>query len=274
MDIEVVMPVLNSSRSIGQSIRSIREHLNPKGIVVVDGGSSDGTPTIAKELGCTVLTDSSGLGSSRMTGIKACTSELICFIDDDIYVTEGFRDRLVGFLDDKTGAVQGVALPLDPRLRERGKQNFEKRLAGRDNVSLRRLERGYTNATLVRRELLLDLDISDMNAYEDLVIARHVIDKGFLWKVVPVYVDHDHRGKPTLMRSAWNYAGVWNLARTGRIGIKEGLVMFARFAYSHPVEMADALRSSDKERFLTQLRLLVGAMISPAYLVWSWKKRH
>ena len=266
MDIDVVMPTLNSSRTLAEAVTKVKTHLKPKRIVVVDGGSKDGTQRIAKDLGCEVLVDASSLGSARMTGIKACDSELICFVDDDIYISQGFREKMLGYLDDRTGAVQGIALLLESHARSRSLEYLKRRFAGREYLELKRNERGYTNATLVRRPLLVDLDISDMDAYEDLVIARHVIDKGFLWKVVPVYVDHDHRARANLFRSAWNYAGVWNLGRTGRLSMGETVTMFAKFAYSHPVEMVHALRRSDMEALKMHTKLLLGALVSPFFV--------
>ena len=266
MEVDVVIPTLNSATRLPEVVKRVREHLRPKRIVVVDGGSSDTTQAIAKDLGCVVLVDRVTLGSARMTGIKACASELVGFVDDDIYVGEGFRDRMTAYFDEKTGSVQGIALLTDPAERERSLEYTRSRFAGKPFLSLGRNERGYTNATLIRRELLLDLDIADMNAYEDLVIARHVIDKGFVWKVVPVYVDHDHRARANLFRSAWNYAGVWNLGRTGRLTFGETVRMFVRFAYSHPVEIVHALRTSNTELLKAQTKLLLGALISPFFV--------
>jgi glycosyltransferase involved in cell wall biosynthesis len=266
MDVDVVIPTLNSASRLPEVVRRVKENLRPMRVIVVDGGSNDATQAVAKDLGCEVMVDKVSLGSSRMTGIRACTSELVGFVDDDIYIGDGFREKMMAHFDEKTGAVQGIALLTDPGARERSLEHIEKRFAGRAFLSLGRNERGYTNATLVRRELLLDLDISDMDAYEDLVIARHIIDKGFVWKVVPVYVDHDHRARANLYRSAWNYAGVWNLGRTGRLTFGETVRMFARFAYSHQVEIVHALRTSNTELLKTQTKLLLGAIVSPLFV--------
>jgi glycosyltransferase involved in cell wall biosynthesis len=267
------MPTLNSARLIPEVVKRVKGHLRPKRIIIVDGGSRDDTQAIARGLGCEVLIDTRSLGSSRMTGVKACTSEIVCFIDDDIYVGEGFSEKMLGYLDGKTGAVQAIPLLNHPTIGERSRRISEERFAGRPFIELKRNERGYTNATLLRKDLIADLDISDLDAYEDLVIARHIIDKGFSWKVVPVYVQHDHRGRQTVRKSAWNYAGVLNLSRTGRLSLSEALKLFARFAYSHPVEMADALRASDRERFAMQARLLLGAALSPLYPLITRRKR-
>ena len=105
MDVEVVMPTLNSARLIPEVVKRVKDHLGPKRIIVVDGGSRDDTQAIARGLGCEVLVDTRSLGSSRMTGVKACTSEIVCFIDDDIYVGEGFREKMFGIEQKNSGAI-------------------------------------------------------------------------------------------------------------------------------------------------------------------------
>jgi ABC-type multidrug transport system fused ATPase/permease subunit/GT2 family glycosyltransferase len=53
-------------------------------VIVVDDGSTDGTPLIAREYGFRVIsTPNQGLSSARNTGLAAATGEILAYTDDD-----------------------------------------------------------------------------------------------------------------------------------------------------------------------------------------------
>ncbi len=115
MKITVLIPVLNEADNIGRVIADIPQDLNAQ-IVVVDNGSTDGTPKIAKQAGATVLYESRrGYGSACLKGL-AYLSELplseqpdvVVFIDGDYSdypeemplllqpISEGQADLVIG----------------------------------------------------------------------------------------------------------------------------------------------------------------------------------
>lgn len=115
MNITVLIPVLNEADNIGRVIAGIPQDLNAQ-IVVVDNGSTDGTPKIAKQAGATVLYESRrGYGSACLKGL-AYLSELpfaeqpdvVVFIDGDYSdypeemplllqpISEGQADLVIG----------------------------------------------------------------------------------------------------------------------------------------------------------------------------------
>jgi glycosyltransferase involved in cell wall biosynthesis len=210
----VIMPTWNSARTLARSIERIREHLPGAEVITVDKSSTDGTLEIATRYGCRILEDNRSLGSARMVGIRAATTEWIAFIDDDIMINEDFS-RLFDFADEGTGAVQGHAILIDHTVPD---------LPGVWDIT--KADRGYTNVTILRRELLLDLDISTMNAYEDWTISRHIIDKGYWWRVAPIMADHDHDQKHGFYRSAWNTCGLFRMAAEGHLPLDELVVHY------------------------------------------------
>lgn len=85
MKISVVIPAHNESKSIGEVIQSIREHVPGCEILVVDDASTDDTSEKAKEAGARVFSHpyNMGNGAAVKTGIRNATGEKIVLIDGD-----------------------------------------------------------------------------------------------------------------------------------------------------------------------------------------------
>ncbi|MHC1627405.1 MAG: glycosyltransferase family 2 protein [Candidatus Nezhaarchaeales archaeon] len=87
--ISIVIPTLNEAEGIRETISRIpMEKLKNAGfeveIIVVDGGSRDGTDRIAKELGARVIYEPRrGYGRAYKTGFSAATGNIIVTLDGD-----------------------------------------------------------------------------------------------------------------------------------------------------------------------------------------------
>ena len=215
--IDVVMPTWNSAAMLSRTLRPLKEGLRPCNIIVVDRSSQDRTRDIAVEHGATVLVDTVSLGSARMTGVRASGADWIAFVDDDIVLPKGFREAVEPFLVPGVGAVQAAAVSVHQPYRMIHLEEFGERMGRDGHFELRAGERGFTNATLVRRELLQDLDLSDMNTWEDWVITQQVLSSGHRWVVTMPFVDHIHDLEDLAYKEGWNAAGILNLGRTGRM---------------------------------------------------------
>jgi hypothetical protein len=157
-----------------------------------------------------------------MKGIRESYSEWIILIDDDIIIDDT-SNSLYNYIDNKTGDIQGTAIHL---------REFENSSLNRPNeiydVKLsNRMNRGYANITILRRELLLDSDISNLNAYEDSVISRHIIDKKFNWEMVPVFAGHWHDEKQGFYKSSWNANGLLQTSRNGHVPFFQVITRYA-----------------------------------------------
>ncbi len=83
--ITVVIPVLNESESVSSVIELAARSAGVTEILVVDDGSIDGTPDVARAAGARVLTSTLlGKGASMEDGVKAAGNELIVFLDGDL----------------------------------------------------------------------------------------------------------------------------------------------------------------------------------------------
>ena len=84
MRMSVVIPTHNEAQAIGRVLADIPSHLAAD-IIVVDSGSSDGTPEIAASHGARVIQEPRrGYGRACLTGLAAADSpDVVVFLDGD-----------------------------------------------------------------------------------------------------------------------------------------------------------------------------------------------
>lgn len=87
MTIGVVIPAFNAERYLTDAIESVlRQTAPPDRIVVVDDGSTDGTPAVAERFGPAVMCirqSNRGVAAARNRGAKIADTEWIAFLDAD-----------------------------------------------------------------------------------------------------------------------------------------------------------------------------------------------
>jgi len=81
------IPTLNNEKTIGSCLKSIVSQDYPNiEIIIVDGGSSDGTVEIVKTYADGVFLDKGTLGSATQTGVEHSSGEVLAIFDDDITI--------------------------------------------------------------------------------------------------------------------------------------------------------------------------------------------
>jgi rSAM/selenodomain-associated transferase 2 len=80
--ISVVIPALNEAERIAECIRSVREQGGVDEVVVVDGGSTDGTAAIAGSL-ARVVPSARGRGVQMNTGAALTSGDVLLFLHAD-----------------------------------------------------------------------------------------------------------------------------------------------------------------------------------------------
>lgn len=259
--VDVIIPTWNSARTLGQTLESVETEIHPSRTIIIDRDSEDGTIEIARSHGCVVLRDLVSLGSARMKGIRESNTEWIVFIDDDIRVASNFLVRMERFIDDDTGAICSPCISVVEPHRSVFLADFEHKFDKKDSFTLNPMDRGHTNATLVRRNLILDLDISDMNAWEDWAITQRVIESGKKWLVVKVYSDHNHRAADLWEKDSWNSAGILNLGRTGRIKPYHAVVDYIGLLGRHIfLAFEETIERRDSSLFQYHIRSVIAVL--------------
>lgn len=82
MRVSVIIPTLDEADRIGGLITTLRDRGFDE-IVVADGGSRDGTATVARARGATLVSAPRGRGVQMRAGARAATSELLFFVHAD-----------------------------------------------------------------------------------------------------------------------------------------------------------------------------------------------
>lgn len=88
MTISLIIPAYNEEKYLPKTLESIAALTRkPDEFILIDGGSTDATPTIAREAGAKVVTiPHRGIGFARQQGVLAATGDVIAFTDADTLV--------------------------------------------------------------------------------------------------------------------------------------------------------------------------------------------
>lgn len=93
----VIIPTLNEERALPACLQAIRRELPDADIVVVDGGSSDGTCVLAEQWGARLLRAAPSRGGQCRAGVMAARGSILCFFHADTMLNDGAGRALRGF---------------------------------------------------------------------------------------------------------------------------------------------------------------------------------
>lgn len=196
IDIDVVLPVLDEALALPGLLGRFPDGFRP---LVVDNGSTDGSGELAGRLGATVVREERrGFGAACFAGLRAATSDVVCFMDADGSLDPADLRRVVapvaaGDADLVLGARQAApgAWPVHARLANRALA-----LELRRRTGLRLTDLGPMRAA--RRAALLALDIRDRRFGWPLEMVLLAQRAGWHVAEVPVpYAERDGRSKVT-----------------------------------------------------------------------------
>lgn len=129
MRLSIVMPVLNEAAGIEAALRALAPYRARGGeVIVVDGGSHDGTAQLARPLAERVLGAPRGRAAQMNAGAAAATGDALLFLhadtrlpqDAERLVLDGLRRRSWGRFDvsfDEGGWLRLVAMMMNARSR-------------------------------------------------------------------------------------------------------------------------------------------------------------
>ena len=194
--IDVVLPVLNEAEALPWVLGRMPDGFAP---IVVDNGSTDGSGTLALELGVRVVVEPrAGFGAACFAGLEAAQADVVCFMDCDgsldpralpsvaAAVVAGSADLVLGERRPASGA-----WPVHARIANR---LLALELRRRSGLPLRDL--GPMRAA--RREPLLALGIADRRFGWPLEMVLRARRAGWRIEEVPVaYLARSGRSKVT-----------------------------------------------------------------------------
>lgn len=103
--VSVCIPCYNASRFIEKTLRSVLEQSCPRvEIVVVDDGSTDGSPDIVRSLlgnrGTVTVQRNAGSGPARNAALQLAKGEFVMFLDADDFLAPNALETLVSGIGD------------------------------------------------------------------------------------------------------------------------------------------------------------------------------
>jgi len=113
--ISVVIPTLNEAANISETVRRAQNATNVE-VIVVDGGSRDGTTEIAGRLGALALTAEASRARQMNIGAAAATGGILLFLHADTLLPEGYDGQVRGTLSRPGAAAGAFALGIDSPL--------------------------------------------------------------------------------------------------------------------------------------------------------------
>jgi len=185
--VEVILPALDEADALPWVLARMPASFAP---IVVDNGSTDGTPDVAERLGARVVREPHrGFGAACFAGLSAARSEVVCFMDCDGSFDPRQLPRVAGpVLDGAADLTLGArrpttphAWPLHARIANRA---LARELRRRSGIALRDL--GPMRAA--RRDSLLDLGVRDRRFGWPLEMVLRAVDAG--WRIAEVEVDY------------------------------------------------------------------------------------
>lgn len=109
--VSVIVPTRDSSRTIEACLASVCAQSYPDvELVVVDNGSTDGTPDVARPFAHRVLSAGSERSAQRNAGATASTGEFLVFVDSDMLLSPSVVEEVVLVFREDPG-LQGLIIP-------------------------------------------------------------------------------------------------------------------------------------------------------------------
>lgn len=110
VDLSVVIPALNAAATLGDTIDALAEACETMvvEIIVVDGGSEDGTIARAQALGAKVIAAPRGRGSQLSAGAKEARGRWLLFLHADTTLEPFWSTTVTSFMRGKATAMKAA----------------------------------------------------------------------------------------------------------------------------------------------------------------------
>jgi glycosyltransferase involved in cell wall biosynthesis len=214
--VSVIIPTYNRAHIIGNAITSaINQTYNHTEIIVIDDGSTDGTPEYVEQFGDKVkyiVQPNSGVSSARNLGIKNSTGELIAFLDSDDEWLPNKLKKQVDFLDINTdfGMVLCDCYDINSLRKKIGRSFRRNHLPNDGNIlpDVLLFPSLVPSSVLVKRSVLEDVGYFDesLKTAEDLDIHLRIASKYKIGLICDPLFNYmtDHKDRLSLLSRTYD----------------------------------------------------------------------
>ena len=99
--LSVIIPTLNDAAGLGRTLAAVFPGMADglvRQVIVVDGGSTDGTRVCAEDAGVEVLQTQPGRGHQMKAGVEAARHPWVLFLHPGIGIDEGWQREAAQFI--------------------------------------------------------------------------------------------------------------------------------------------------------------------------------
>ena len=112
MKLSIIIPTLNEERVLRETFTSISSHAHE--VIVVDGGSKDGTVEMARKYASVVLDSNRGRGTQQHVGACHAKGDVLLFLHADTKLPKGFEVMIEEALGGSEVVLGAFRLGYDP----------------------------------------------------------------------------------------------------------------------------------------------------------------
>jgi len=197
MKIDVILLTKNSLKPcLKECVDSIFSNVTVNRLIVVDGGSTDGTLELLMQYkNVEVIMDEKGTrATARQRGIEAVQTEWHMHVDSDVVLSQGWLQSAQRLLVADVGGVWGAAVPAEPHFFniDYAMSKLYKKSIKELLVKQMRSQRCMMHDTLIRTAAVKGIKIPpNLHIYEDDYIGRQIMKDGYRFlKVTNPYCLH------------------------------------------------------------------------------------
>ncbi len=203
--LSIVIPTLNAAQELPGALNALGEGLEAgliRELVISDGGSSDGTLSMAEEAGALLVRGPAGRGGQLARGAETARGEWLLFLHADTWLGPGWAEAVLAHLRDCPG-MGGYF-----RLGFRASGPAPRLVAGWANLRSRLLGLPYGDQGLLVSRAMYDRvgGFPDIPLMEDVAIARSI---GWSLRCLPARA---LTSAARYQRQGWLRRGARNLA--------------------------------------------------------------
>jgi rSAM/selenodomain-associated transferase 2 len=114
-DISIIIPTLNEEQVLGKTLCRLQNAKNSANceLIIVDGGSSDATLSIAQKAGCKTISSPRGRGRQMNSGAAAAMGEVLLFLHADTLLPDNFPGLILNATNQPGIAAGAFSLAID-----------------------------------------------------------------------------------------------------------------------------------------------------------------